>query len=637
METTNINDKANLNENEVHGESLNSMTENEPVFQAQIEEETIIEEESSSETDDISEVIMKYPVIDYSSLEKQELIDKFKELLSQANIAQIKNEVEQIKTHFYKKLKQENDELKKKFLEEGGNNEDFQPKEDLLEPVFKELYNAYRDKRQELIEEIEKQKKDNYQKKLDIIEKINELTTKPESLKTTMDEFHELNLHWKEVGVVPQQFVKDIYNKYNLVRDNFYNWLNLNKEARDYDLKRNLEAKIELCERAEQLIIEENVVKALGQLQILHERWREIGTVYPDKKEQIWERFKEATHKIHKNHQDFFLKRREEEDNNLKAKTILCEIAEEISGKIYTRYKDWEEATKQMIDLQQRWRTIGMVPKIENADIYKRFRLALDQFFAAKKEYYGQKNDEENKNLQLKTDLCIRAEALKDSNDWKRTTFEIINLQKEWKKIGPVARKDSDAIWQRFRAACNEFFDRKTKHFSSIESLLDENLTKKEQLLQSFENFEFSESPEQDLIKVRQLQKEWFEIGPVAESHQEDIQSRYKKAVQNLFGNLKIDEKKKNVLSFKLKIDSLLNTPNSKEKLQLERTNIAKQLHKLENDLKVLENNIGFFSKSKNADNLISDFSKKIDEGRKQADALKEQIQYIDNLIKQTK
>lgn len=633
METTNLNDKANLNENAVHNE--NAM-EVEPIFQAQIEEEPIIENENPSEEDDISDVIMKYPVIDYSSLNKQELIDKLKELLTQANIAQIKNEVEQIKTHFYKKLKQENDELKKKFLEEGGKNEDFQAKEDSLEPVFKEIYNAYRDKRQELIQEIEKQKLENYQKKLDIIKKIEELTTKPESLKSTMDEFHELNRQWKEIGVVPQQYVKDIYNKYNLARDNFYNWLKLNKEARDYDLKRNLEAKIELCEKAEQLILEDDVIKALGQLQILHERWREIGPVYPDKKEEIWERFKEATHKIHKNHQEFFNKRREEEENNLKAKTILCEIAEEIAEKTYTRYKDWEESTKQMIDLQQRWKTIGMVPKAHNASIYKRFRTALDQFFAAKKEFYTVKNEEENKNLQLKTDLCIRAEALKDSNDWKKTTYEIIKLQKEWKKIGPVARKDSDAIWQRFRAACNQFFEQKTSHFNSLNNLLDENLAKKEELLNKIETFVFTDDPEQDLIKVRQIQKEWFEIGPLTESKQEEIQNRYKKAIQNLFANLKIDEKKKKSLNFKLKIDSLLNTTNAKEKLQQERTNLAKELHKLQNDLKVLENNIGFFSKSKNAESLISDFAKKIEEGRKQADMLKEQIKYIDNLMKQS-
>lgn len=637
MENTNINDKANFNNNEVHDENLNSSIKNEEVFEAQIEEENVTEEETSSKSDDITEEIMKYPIIDFSSLSKQELIDKLKELISQANLTQIKNEVEQIKTQFYKKLKQENDELKKKFLEEGGNSADFQPPNDPLEPVFKELYNAYRDKRQELIDELEKQKKENYQKKIEIIEKINELTTKPESLKTTMEEFHELNRQWKEIGVVPQNLVKDLYNKYNFARDNFYNWLKLNKEARDYDFKRNLEAKIELCEKAEQLIMEEDVVKALGQLQILHERWREIGPVYPDKKEQIWERFKEATHKIHKNHQDFFLRKKEEENNNLTAKTIICEIAEEISSKIYTRYKDWEEATKQMIDLQQRWKTIGFAPKGKNASIYKRFRQALDQFFDAKKEFYKQKNEEENKNLQLKIDLCIRAEALKDSNEWKKTTAEIINLQKEWKKIGPVPRKESDAIWERFRAACNEFFERKKKHYSSLENLLVENLAKKEQLLLQFENFEFTENPEQDLIKVKQLQKEWFEIGPVVEAHHEKIQTRYKNAIHILLENLKIDEKKKNILSFKLKIDSLLTQPNAKEKLDLEKTNIVKQLRKLENDLKVLENNIGFFSKSKKADDLIKDFSRKIDEGRKKVDILKEKIQYIDNIIKQSK
>ncbi len=632
METTNFNDQTNMNDKEMNDDVMNVASETEPVFQAQLEEE-IVEEIPAGEPEDISDVIMQYPVIDYASLSREELIEKFKQLLGQGNITDKKNEFEQIRTHFYRKMKQEIDEKKKQLLKE-GNEVAIENEPDKLEPVFKELYEAYKEKRSEIIAEIEKQKQENYKKKLEIIEKINELTTRPESLKTTMDEFRDLNEQWKSIGVVPQHLVKDLYNKYNLARDNFYNWLNLNKEARDYDLKKNLEAKIELCEKAEQLILEQDVVKALGQLQILHERWREIGPVYPDKKEEIWQRFKEATHKIHKNHQEFFQRKREEEENNLKAKTILCEIAEEIAGRVYTRYKEWEEATKQMIDLQQRWRTIGMVPRSENAAIYKRFRAALDQFFDAKKEYYAQKAEEENRNLQLKTDLCIRAEAIKDSTDWKRTTTELINLQKEWKKIGPVPKKDSDAIWKRFRAACNEFFERKANHFNSIENLLHENLSKKEELLSQLEQFEFTDNPEEDLAKLKHLQKQWFDIGPVADNLQEEIQQRYKQAVQKIYNNIKIDEKKRSLLGFKLKIESLLNTPNYQEKIKFERNQLAKQLHKIENDLKVLENNIGFFSKSKNAEDLIKEFARKIEEGRKQADALKEQIQYIDNLMK---
>ncbi|MCX7862575.1 MAG: DUF349 domain-containing protein [Bacteroidales bacterium] len=628
METTNMNEHSNLNEKE-----MNVMSETEPVFQAQIEDETF-GEEPLKEPEDISDVIMQYTVIDYSSLSREELIEKFKQLLGQSNITQHKDDFEQIKLHFYRKLKQEIDQKKKKQLESGENVEiDEEP--DKLEPIFKELYDAYKEKRNEIIAEIERQKQENYKKKLEIIEKINELTTRPEALKTTMDEFRTLNEQWRNIGVVPQHLVKDLYNKYNLARDNFYNWLKLNKEARDYDLKRNLEAKLELCEKAEQLILEQDVVKAIGQLQILHERWREIGPVYPDKKEEIWERFKEATHKIHKNHQEFFQRKKEEEENNLKAKTILCEIAEEIASKTYNRYKEWEEATKQMIDLQHRWKTIGMVPRSENHAIYKRFRSALDQFFAAKKEYYEQKAEEENHNLQLKTDLCIRAEALKDSTNWKKTTQELIQLQREWEKIGPVPRKDADALWKRFRAACNEFFERKTNHFKSIETLQEENLSKKQEILNQLENFEFTDNPEEDLNKVKQLQKQWFEIGPVAEQYQEEVQKRYKQVVQKLYNNLKVDDKRKNTLSFKLRIDSLLQTPNYIEKLKIERNQIARQLHKIENDLKVLENNIGFFSKSKNAENLLTEFAKKIDEGRKQAEILKEQIQYIDNIIKQ--
>ncbi len=636
MENSNINDNTTLSENEGGNDDLNVMSETNPVFNAQWEEK-IEPEEPLPEMEDISDVIMKYPVNDFSSLSKEELINKFKQLLSESDVSQLHDEVESIKTFFYKRLKQENDERRKKIMDEGGNLDDFQPEPDALEAEFKELYHAYREKKQELIEDIEKQKQENLKRKLDIIEKINELTTKPESLKTTMDEFHELNRQWKETGIVPQKNVKDIYNNYNLACDKFYNWLNLNKEARDYDLKHNLEAKIELCEKAEQLILETNVTKAIGQLQLLHERWRELGPVYPDKKEEIWERFKNATHKIHKNHQEFFQKKREEEENNLKAKTILCEIAEEISTKSYNRYKEWEEATKNMIDLQQRWKTIGMVPKVENAAIYKRFREALDNFFNAKKAFYEKKSEEENNNFQRKTDLCIRAEALKDSTDWKKTTNELISLQKEWKKIGPVPRKDSEVLWNRFRSACNEFFERKSNHLTSIQSILDENLSKKENIIHELDIFEYSDNPEEDLMRIRKLQNEWFEIGPVADKWQEDIQQRYKMVTQKVFSNLKIDEKKKVFMNFKMKADAMMLLPNAHEKLTLERNNIAKQLHKLESDLKILENNIGFFSKSKNADNLIKDFIAKIDDGRKQTEVLKEQVQYIDKLIKQIK
>ena len=623
VEQENVN---NINENNESSEN----NEQEPVFQAQIEEEQLPEVDE----EDITDVIMQYPVIDYSSLSREELIEKFKQLLSSSNLTEHKNEFEQIRTQFYRKLKQEKDERKKKMLKDGLTEAEIKEEADALEPIFKELYEAYKEKRNEIIAQIEKQKEDNYKKKLEIIDKINELTMRPESLKTTMEEFHKLVEEWKNIGVVPQKYVKDLYRKYNLARDNFYNWLKLNEQARDYDFKRNLEAKIELCEKAEQLILEQDVVKALGQLQILHERWREIGPVYPDKSDEIWQRFKEATKQIHKNHQEFFKRKKEEEENNLKAKTIICEIAEEIASKIYNNYKEWEEATKQMIDLQQRWKTIGPAPRKENANIYKRFRATLDQFFAAKKEFYEQKKEEENRNLQLKIDLCIKAEALKDSTDWKKTTNELINLQKEWKKIGPVPKKDADYIWKRFRAACNEFFERKAKHFSSIEDLLQENLTKKEEILQQLENFEFTDNVENDFNRIKQLQKSWFELGPVPDLFQEQIQRKYRNALQKLYDNLKLDEKNKKMLNFKLKIDSLLNTSNYIEKIKLERNNLAKELYKIENDLKILENNIGFFSKSKNAESLLQDFSKKIDEGKKQAEVLKEQIKYIDNILK---
>jgi len=389
-----------------------------------------------------------------------------------------------------------------------------------------------------------------------------------------------------------------------------------------------------LCEKAESLILEKEIKKAFSELQILHERWREIGPVTPDKKDEIWQRFHNATTQIHKNHQDFFLKRKEEHEGNLKAKTLLCEKAEEISSKVYKRFKDWEKATNDYIELQKVWKTIGMVPKAENNKIFKRFKDASDSFFASKKEFYKLIIEEENNNLQLKTDICIKAESIKDSNDWKKTTNELINLQKEWKKIGPVSRKDSDKVWTRFRAACNTFFENKEKHFNSIDGMLDDNLKKKEELIEKIKSFKYSDNSEEDLNYIKQIQKDWLEIGHIPENKKIETQDKFKLAINEAFNSLKIDDKKKENIKFKIKIDGILLKQSAKDILQNERDQLLKKLHQTEADIKTLENNIGFFSKSKNSENFLKEFNTKIESGKKESTALREQIKYLDNLLK---
>jgi len=453
-------------------------------------------------------------------------------------------------------------------------------------------------------------------------------------LQHTIEDFHNLQDKWRTIGIVPQNEMKTLYDSYHFTVQEFYNWLKLNKEAREIDFRRNLDSKIELCEKVESLIIEKDVRKAFNELQILHERWREIGPVSPDKKDEIWQRLHEATTQIHKNHQEYYLKKKEEYEGNLNAKTILCEKAEEISSKVYNRYKEWENGTNDFIELQQVWKTIGMVPKSENTKIFKRFKDASDSFFAAKKEFYKLIMEEENNNLQIKTDICLKAESLKDSNDWKRTTNEFIQLQKEWRRIGPVSRKFSDKIWNRFRVACNEFFENKNKHFSTIDGLLNENLKKKEQLIENINNYTYTENCEEDLNNLKQFQKEWVEIGLVPENKRSIIQEKYKKTINNAFNSLKVDDKKKENIKFKMRIENIMQQQDSHDKLYFERETLTKKLNQIETELKTLENNIGFFSKSKKSESLLKDFTLKIEDGKKESSIIKEHIKYLDNIIK---
>ncbi len=621
------------NETEITSKNVTTRT-----FDLQPENKADNDVVGSTSLDNIKNEIQNIDVedsyIDYSSLTKLELIQKFKQILSEGQITYLRNEIENIKTNFYKKNKAENEEFRKKFIEKGGDLEKYVQEPDKVEEEFKQLYKDYRERRNELTKTIDEQKTNNLKTKQEIIGAIKELINKPELLQHTIEDFHYLQDKWKKTGLIPQNEMKTLYDSYHFTIQEFYDWLKLNKEARDLDFRRNQESKIELCEKAESLIIEKDVRKAFGELQILHERWREIGPVAPDKKDEIWQRLHEATIQIHKNHQEYFLKKKDELEGNLNAKTILCEKAEEIASKVYKRFKEWENATNDFIELQQVWKTIGMVPKSENTKIFKRFKDASDSFFAAKKEFYGLIMEEENNNLQIKTDICIKAESLKDSTDWKKTTDELIKLQKEWKNIGPVPRRVSDKMWNRFRVACNDFFEKRTTHFSTINGLLDENLKKKEQLIESIAQYQFTENSEEDLNIIKQFQKDWVEIGHVPENKRISIQEQYRKAISNAFNSLKVDDKKKENIKFKMRIEDIMQQQNAQDKLHYERETLVKKLNQIEAELKTSENNIGFFSKSKNSESLLKDFTLKIEEGKKEATIIKEQIKYLDNIFK---
>jgi hypothetical protein len=571
-------------------------------------------------------------VIDYASLNKKDLVDTLKDIIDNKSLLQIKNDVELIKIHYYKKHKAEVDQKKINFLKEGGDIEDFKLEEEPLEQMLKEYLKRYKELKTEYNKKLEEEKHENLRKKYQIIEEIKDLVNRKESINKTFHEFRELQKQWRSIGLVPQQNVKDLWETYHHHVEAFYDYIKINKELRDLDLKKNLESKIELCEKAEELLLEPNIITAFNELQKLHDQWREIGPVPADMRVEIWERFKETTSKINKKHQEYFLNLKKEQKKNLEAKTVLCEKAEDISNSVISTHKEWEIKSNEIIELQKVWKTIGFAPKKDNNKIYNRFRAACDNFFNKKREFYQQNREHQNDNLQLKTDLCVQAEALEDSTEWKKTTEELIALQKRWKEIGPVPFKHSERIWRRFRQACDKFFSNKETYFSEVDNSYEQNLKKKEELIKSIKSLDTSDKVEECLKKLKEYQREWAKVGFVPYKNKDDIQDRYRNAINEKFDSLNVDENRKNILKFKTKLETLKNKPNGIQRIGQERDKFASKLKQLENDIVLWENNIGFFTKTKNAESMINGVESKIEDARKRIALLKEKIKLIDDI-----
>ena len=606
------------------------LAEPEQALPEDTEKEIKKDKKPEREEDKKQQVIEKEEIIDYSSLNKKDLVDTLKDIIDKKPILQIKNDVELIKINFYKKHKADIERKRKNFLKEGGDIEDFKVEEDPLERMLKEYLKKYKEIKAEYNKKLEDEKQENLDKKYQIIEEIKDLVNRKESINKTFHEFRELQKKWRSIGLVPQQNVKDLWETYHHHVEAFYDYIKINKELRDLDLKKNLESKIELCENAEELLLEPNIISAFNELQKLHEQWREIGPVPPDMRVEIWERFKETTSKINKKHQEYFLNLKKEQKKNLEAKSALCEKVEEINSMAITTHKEWEDKSNEIIELQKVWKTIGFAPKKDNNKIYNRFRTACDNFFNKKREFYSQNREQQNDNLQLKTDLCVQAEALQDSDEWKKTTEELITLQKRWKEIGPVPYKYSDKIWRRFRQACDKFFEKKETYFSQIDNSYEQNLKKKEKLIKKIEELNITDNVEECLKKLKEFQREWAEIGFVPYKSKDEIQDKYRNVINKKFDDLNVDETRKNILKFKTKLDNLKNKPNGIQRIRQERDKYNNKLKQLENDIVLWENNIGFFTKTKNAESMINGVESKIEDAKKRIALLKEKIRLID-------
>lgn len=568
--------------------------------------------------------------IDYSKLSKEDLIKVLKDLLDHYQTEDIRRDVETIKSNFYKKHKTDVENIRKNFIAEGGQLEDFKLEENPLETTLKELLGKYREVRAEFNKKLDENKVTNLDEKYRIIEGIKELVNSQESLNKTFHDFRELQHRWREIGPVPQQNIKDLWESYHYQVEAFYDYIKINKELRDLDLKKNFEAKIKLCEAAEELLLEPSVVEAFRRLQKLHDQWREIGPVPVEKRTEIWDRFKESTTKINRKHQEYFVNLKQEQKKNYEEKLVLCEKAEELSVSVIENHRDWEGKSKELIELQKVWKTIGFAPKKFNAQIYDRFRKACDAFFDRKREYYTHNREEQQNNLQLKTELCMQAEALQESTDWKKTTDELISLQKKWREIGPVPVKQSDKIWKRFRAACDVFFANKSNFYSQIDTRYDENLEKKNQLLEEISKLDLSGDVEENLTKLKDYQLRWAEIGYVPIKSKNEIQDRYREVINAKFDELELDENKKSLLKYRNKIESIVSKPNSQNRLRTERDKCFNKMKQLENDITLWENNIGFFANSQNAESMITEVNQKIESAKHKIELLKGKIKALD-------
>lgn len=557
---------------------------------------------------------------------KQELLELFARMLEEQPVQTLRRDVEALKVAFYKLRRAEVEAARRAFVEAGGKEEEFTPAVDGSEARLKDLIREYRTRRDAFLANLEQEKEENLKVKLGIIEELKALVNSDETLNHTFTRFRELQQRWKETGPVPQQQVKDLWETYNLHVENFYNFIKINKELRDLDLKKNYEQKVALCEQAEALVLEPSIVEAFHKLQKLHDEWRETGPVANEYKEALWERFKEASSRINKQHQEHFEALKAEQVHNLELKEGLCVAAEELVAQPLTTLKEWNRANDRLLEIQKTWKTIGFAPKKDNNRIYERFRAACDRFFESKRQFFAGVKSEMEHNLQLKNEICAQAEALQNSEEWKKTTDELIALQARWKQIGAVSRRHSDAVWKRFRAACDHFFERKAAHFAGVDGEHEENLRRKLALLDEMAAADVKAGGGYEVIK--DFQRRWGEIGFVPIKQKDAIQKRYKAAVDALFDALRGSERDRSMNRFREKVSSLKGAGD--RRLRSERERLYNKVRQMEQDIALLENNIGFFTKSKNADALVAEVKAKIERAKAEMAATIEKVRLID-------
>ena len=577
-----------------------------------------------------TENVSAEPKTDYSVKTKAELLDELAVLVEKP-VDEVRDEVAAVKHAFYVIRKQELEKEKQEFLDKGNEEAAFAPMPDEAEARLKELLNTYKERRAEQLAAIEAELQANLEKKKQILSELAEIAGDADNINKHYQKFQQLQQDFKTAGSVPPSEDKGLWKEYQTVTEQFYDLWKINKELRDYDFKKNLEAKEALCEEAERLGAENDVIAAFKKLQELHDKWREIGPVVKELREDLWERFKEASTVVNKRHQAFFEGRKEMEKENETAKIAICEEAEAINMDELGTYAKWDEATKLIIGLQERWKTLGFASRKVNNDLFLRFRKVCDEFFAKKAAFFKRMKDESAENLAKKHRLCERAEALKDSTDWKKTADELTALQKEWKTIGPVAKKSGDAVWKRFIAACDYFFENKNKNTTNVRQAEHNNLKAKKAVVEKLKNID-ENLPKDEIRKLlKALSTEFQEIGHVPYKEKDKVYEEYKKALNAAYDKFDINESRARFESYASNVEELA---GDKNRLFREREKLVRMYEQKRNEIKTYENNLGFFNATtKSGGSVLKEMERRIARLKEELLTLEKKIELIDEKL----
>lgn len=611
-----------LNSESVQQDQVTELSEQKPEVAAAVTEEVV---NQVSETQKVSEESLT----NYAAMDKKQLVEVLQNLAQQP-VNEVKEDVVRVRVAFAAIRKEELAKEKEAFIAKGNEEAAFAPAADELEEQFKSLYAEIKEKRAAYNAAQDALKAENLAKKREIISKINEIAEDADNVNRQYSTVQQLQQDFKAIGEVPSENDTEVWKAYQVAVERFYDLLKMNKELRDYDFKKNLEQKQALCAEAEALDEEADIVDAFKKLQQLHTSWREIGPVSKEIREELWTRFKNASAVINKKYQSFFEERKANEKKNAEGKEALCVKIEAISTDNLKTYAAWDEATKAIIGLQEEWKKLGFASRKVNTELFARFRKSCDKFFAKKAEFFKRMKDELAANLAKKIELCEKAEALKDSTEWKKTTDALIALQKEWKTVGPVVKKHSDAVWKRFIAACDAFFEEKKKQNVNVHSVEHENLKQKKDIIAQINSILENKETEDAPNKVRELMKKWQEVGHVPYKEKDKVYAEYKAAIDKAFEQLDMKAKKARMANFANSINQMSDTG----KVYHERERLVRAYEMKSQELKTYENNLGFFNaQSKSGNSLVKEMERKIANIKEEIAMLEQKIKLIDEKI----